>query len=303
MNRPPIRLGLVGGGMWGRSLIRTIQGLDDVHLCRLASSNPASRTQVDRRCAVYTTWPEMLEAPGLDGVIVATPPPTHAHIAIAALDRDLAVLIEKPLTLDLAQAERLSDRVRQQGAIAMVDHTDLLNPAWQAVRQHLDKIGPIRSMSGAWSNWGPFRQDTSGRWDYGAHALAACIDIVGAEPSRVAARNVVCRESGELVELVLEWDDGPTATLLCGNAHDVKQRELAIHGHLGILLYDDLAEHKATLNGQPVPYSNERPLAKVVQQFASCIRNESAGMRSLELGVSVVRTLKRVDRALGTQGG
>ena len=151
MTREPIQLGLVGAGAWGRHFIATIGGLGDVRLRRLASRARASRDLIERDCTLHESWSEMIEAGGLDGVIIATPPATHAKIATAALRCDLAVLIEKPLTLDLAEATALRDHARAAAAIALVNHIDLYNPAWRALQQRAAEIGRIRTMVGTWA--------------------------------------------------------------------------------------------------------------------------------------------------------
>ena len=130
----PIRLGLIGAGRWGRNYIRTINGLPGVRLARLASRNPDSARLIPTGCSIFTDWREMLSSRDLDGVIVATPPHLHAEMAFAAIDAGLAVLIEKPLTLSVAEAHALRERARERGVLAMVDHTHLFNPAFRALK-------------------------------------------------------------------------------------------------------------------------------------------------------------------------
>jgi len=76
----PLRLGLVGAGRWGRNYIRTIAELEDVVLARLASRAPDAAALAGDGCAVAADWSELITAGDLDGVIVATPPATHADI-------------------------------------------------------------------------------------------------------------------------------------------------------------------------------------------------------------------------------
>ena len=296
-----VRLGLVGAGRWGRNFIPTIAGLSRIRLTRLASRNPASHELIGPGCALHPDWRHMLDAGGLDGVIVATPPASHSEIAIAALDRGFAVLVEKPVTLDLSQAQTLRDRARAVRGIAQVDHIALVSPAWQALRQHVPEVGTIRRMRGAWVGWGPFRQDTSAGWDYGPHPLALCIDLVGAEPDSVNARYLAREDGGELLDVSLDWNEGMAATLRYGNAARVSERNLTVEGEAGFLRYDDLAADQALLNGVPVPFSPQAPLAAVVERFASAIRRGAADTADMDLGVSVVRTLTRMDATLGAE--
>ena len=300
MSEAPVRLGLVGAGYWGRAFIATAADLPQIHLAAMASRNRASRELIGADCALHAAWPDMLAAGGLAGVIIATPPASHAEIAGAALQRNLAVMIEKPLTLDPAEAEVL--REAAAGAIAQVDHTDLFNPAWRALRRRAPEIGRIREIEGAWANRGPFRPDTPGRWDYGPHPLALCIDLLGAEPDRVDARRIVDEDSAELVEAVLEWNAGQRATLRFGNADDSKRRRLTVRGESGVFAYDDLAADKALMNGAPVGFAPESPLAAVLARFAAAIRRGTPDSEDIDLALAVVRTLSRVDAALGVEG-
>ena len=296
MSEEPVRLGLVGAGHWGRAFIATLAGLPEIRLAAVASRNPQSRERVPSACAVHGAWRDMLAAGGLDGVIVATPPASHAKIAAAVLERDLAVLIEKPLTLDLAEAETLGER--GAGAIVHVDHTDLFNPAWQALRRRAAEIGPIREIECACSNRGPHRPDTPGRWDFGPHPLALCIDLLGGVPAAVRARRIVDEGAAELVEATLEWDQGPRATVRMGNADDRKRRRLEARGDSGAFTYDDVAADKARLNGEPVAFAAEAPLAVVVARFAAAIGRGRPDRGDLDLAIEVVRTLERIDAAL-----
>src|SRR5229473_890850 len=103
----PVRLGLIGAGRWGRNYLRTIAATPGVRLARLASRNPDSVRLAPADCAVTPDWRDLLDRNALDGVIIATPAALHAEMALAAMDAGLPVLVEKPLTMDIAQARAL----------------------------------------------------------------------------------------------------------------------------------------------------------------------------------------------------
>ncbi len=301
LSEEPVRLGLVGAGPWGRNFIATLAGLPSIRLAAVASGNPKSRALIGPECVLHGAWADMFAASGLDGVIVATPPASHAEIALAALERDFAVLIEKPLTLDLAEAEALA--VRAAGSIAHVDHTDLYNPAWRALRRRVGEIGRIQEIDCAWFNRGPLRPDTPGRWDFGPHPLALCIDLLGTEPTRVGARRIVREGAAELVEADLEWDRGPHARIRIGNAGDRKCRRLEARGESGAIVYDDLAGEKALLDGTAIAFAPEAPLAAVLTRFATAIGRGQPDSGDVKLALDVVRTLGRIDIALEADRG
>ena len=89
-----IRLGLIGAGRWGRIYMNTLDQMADVALSALASSNPQSRDLVGEDVALHEDWRDLVNAGGVDGVIVATPPASHAEIVHAALEAGLPVLVE-----------------------------------------------------------------------------------------------------------------------------------------------------------------------------------------------------------------
>lgn len=299
MNPAPLRLGLVGAGAWGRNYVGAISRVAGVGLARVASRNPASADLVEETGALHADWRDMLAVGDLDGVVIASPPASHAEIALAALERGCAILVEKPLTLDLAAARTLRDRARALGAVAQVDHIDLANPAWRALKARLPEIGAPRRLRGAWANKGPVRSDVSGLWDYGPHAIAVCLDLLGGEPDTVAARYLARVGAAVLIEVRLAWGEEISAELQIGNAAQAKARNLTVEGTKGRMRYDDLADERALLDDAPVPYRAQTPLEAVVERFVAAIREGGPECADLDLGVRVVATLGRIEAALG----
>jgi len=106
-NRQTVRLGLIGAGRWGRAYIRTLAELDGLSLKWVSSRNPETKTFVPDTCSVTEDWRDLMTAENIDGIIVATPPASHAEIALTAIEQGHAVMVEKPLTLSLQEAEHL----------------------------------------------------------------------------------------------------------------------------------------------------------------------------------------------------
>ena len=102
----------------------------------------------------------MIKTNDLDGIIVATPPALHAEMTLAAVDRGLPVLVEKPLTLDVGEAKAVLDRALSKGAIVLVDHIHLYSAAWETLKREGVRLGPIRTIAAKAGRWGVFRPDT-----------------------------------------------------------------------------------------------------------------------------------------------
>ncbi len=302
-----VRLALIGAGRWGRNYIRTIAGLDGARLVRIASTNPETAALAPAGCVVEPDWRTVVTASNVDAVIVATPPSTHAEIALAALKAGKPILVEKPLTLDPAEAEAVAEAAGKAGVTAWVGHTQLFNPAWAALKQALPAIGAIHAIRSEAGNHGPFRPDAPVLWDWGAHDVAMALDLMGRVPSSCSAHYEENREveggEGAIVALWLGFGDGIEARIRCGNLMKTRTRRFAVHGSDGVLVMDDagplrLTRHPARpdlswpdLPGQSLAVEDEMPLTRALRLFVAAVSSGETADSSLALGVRVVRVL------------
>lgn len=303
-----VRLGLIGAGRWGCRYIHTLNGMEGVELARLASGNPESRNLVPAGCAITTDWREVAEDAALDGVILATPPALHAEMAEAAMTAGLPVLIEKPLTLSLADAQRLVRSSRETGCLAMVGHTHLFSAAFRALKRQATALGALRELRSAGGNWGPYRSDAPMLWDWAPHDLSMCLDLVGASPVAVDARQTETAALpggvGEAVEISLEFPEGVRAGIRVSNIDRQKTRRFEASFEKGGLVYDDLSAEKLCFyprNGAdriPVPFEPSMPLSNQLAEFCAAIRSGQSFHASLDLGLQVIRILDRCQQAL-----
>ena len=306
-----LRLGLIAAGPWGRNYIKTIDGLDGVRLTRLASRNPESAGLVDRECEINNDWRDMLAACGVDGVIIATPPPLDAEMTLAAIERDLPVMVEKPMTMGIADAGKILEATQFRNAIVRVNHIHLYSAAWEALKCESVPLGPIRTIASKAGQWRVFRPDTPVLWDWGSHYAAMCINLLGRIPENVRARRIESREvkdanekkKGEVLELELDFGDA-VASITIGNLFSEKIRLFSVAFDGGELIYDDCAEEKLILNpapgdpSQPLALGDGLPLERAVLAFSAAIALGSPDVDDLELGLDVVRTLARLEETL-----
>ena len=131
MRMEELRFGVVGWGYWGPKMARNLDALaqatvtmvadlEDYRLASLKISHPWIKT---------TTRAQDVFGSDLDGVVIATPVRTHYRLAKEALVSGKHVLVEKPLTTSIAQAQELVTLAQEQGRILMVGHTFEYNPA------------------------------------------------------------------------------------------------------------------------------------------------------------------------------
>lgn len=295
-----VRLGLAGAGAWGRNYIRTISGFTNVRLACVASRNAETVKIVPPGCSVVADWHELLDPRLVDGVIIATPPQSHAELGMAAMDRKLPVLIEKPLTMNVAEARALRAKALEKRVIAMVDHTQLFHPAYRKLKSLLPQFGAIQELRSEAGRVGPFRPNTPVLWDWGPHDVAMCLDIMESHPERASAKIIECRDDragrGETVQLELEFPGGTHASILVSNILTQRTRRFIAKCAQGTLVYDDNASHKLAVQESGAEHAvefaaAEPPLTVLLREFASAISMNQFDGQPIELGLSVVEVL------------
>ena len=309
-------IGLVGAGRWGRTFNSTLRDMPGLTLRRVASGNPATATMIEADCTVHTDWQDLVASNDLEGVIIATPPATHEVIATRAIMNGKAVLIEKPLTTDLQSALTLKATADAHHAIVLVDHVHLYNPAWAALKNAAQHLGPllnIRSEAGAPD---PIRTDVSVLWDWAPHDVSLGLDLTGAMPTSGVCRSLISHKVpegiAEQLSLRLEFPNQVTMHTEIGTIFKVKRRWLRADFQQGTLIFDDRIEHKVMRHevsdsphsvdtkGTPVPFEVGSPLAKILGAFESCIRAGQSISSDIALAVSVIEVISKLDNSQRT---
>lgn len=283
---PPLRLGLVGAGRWGRNYISTIEEMEAAELAVVATSRD--------------DWRAVMDSSLVDGVIIATPPALHAEMTTAAITAGLPILVEKPLTLDLDEASELVALAKSRPSIVLVDHIYLFHLAYRELRRRARSKAQIDSITAVGGNRGPFRSDASPLWDYGTHYVAMCLDLLGEEPDsaslRVLEREHTTDGLGELAEITLGFPGGTEAELVVGNLMNAKERRFEVSGQGWSLVFDDLSTRPLIEIDQaglekPIEVLPVPPLSQAVKDFVAAIRLGEPSTESLELAARTVAAL------------
>jgi predicted dehydrogenase len=119
-----LRLGIVGCGFVAeRRHLPTLRRLPEVDVVALADTDAARCRQLGATLdspACFESVQQLLEHAEVEAVAVCTPAPSHAEVALVALDAGKHVFVEKPITLSLVEADRLIERARESAAVTTV---------------------------------------------------------------------------------------------------------------------------------------------------------------------------------------
>ncbi|SFR69875.1 Predicted dehydrogenase [Halogeometricum rufum] len=136
----PLRVGVVGGGFIGRTVGTEFVEHEDADVVALADIDPDVLDETGAKLGVdadarYDDYETMLDAESLDAVLIGTPHTLHYDQILAAFERDLHVLCDKPLTTDLDDARDLVDRDADRDEVLMVGYQRHLYPAFVEARE------------------------------------------------------------------------------------------------------------------------------------------------------------------------
>lgn len=122
MKTTDVRVAVIGAGRCAQDHLQAFQKLDHVRIAAVADVHePQARSVATQfNCTPYTDYRALLDTERPDAITICTPPVTHAEIALDALARDVHVLCEKPLTIQLADAKRLLDAVQGRDVLLMM---------------------------------------------------------------------------------------------------------------------------------------------------------------------------------------
>ncbi len=240
-----LRFGLIGCGYWGPKIARNlftipnstvsiIADMDVRRLASLATTQPGIQT---------TTQAEDVFRSDVDGVVIATPVRTHYRLAKEALLHGKHVLVEKPLTANLAEAEELVALAEQQQRILMVGHTFVYNPAVNELRKMIQNgdLGEIYCIEAERVNLGLFRSDINVIWDLAPHDISILLYVLGKKPDlvKVQAHAHLQSHIHDVAHIDLEFADRMSAHIHISWLHPCKIRRMTVIGDERMAIYDD----------------------------------------------------------------
>jgi len=240
-------VGVIGCGYWGPNLLRNfaenetaqlrwICDLDEVRLASMSRRYPLAKTVSDYR--------QLLDDDELKAVSIVTPVATHYEIAKQFLRAGKHVLIEKPITATVSEAEELIELAEQNGLTLMVDHTFIYTGAVRKMKELVvsGQLGDLLYLDSVRINLGLFQRDINVLWDLAPHDLSIMDYLIEQQPLAITALGSCHIESGieNIAYLVLLFPNDFIAHFHFNWLAPVKIRRTLIAGSSKMILYDDI---------------------------------------------------------------
>jgi predicted dehydrogenase len=326
MTQQPVKVGVVGLGYWGPNLARNFAALPDVELTWVCDASEAARAKASIQypgTRVSADFAELLADPELDAIVLATPVPQHAEMAVQVLQAGKHCFVEKPLAQSVADAERAVEAAAVADRVLMVGHLLEYHPGVLKLKSLADsgELGQIFYIYGNRLNLGKLRADENALWSLGAHDVSVLLAIAGEEPIEAVAHGESYVRPGveDVVFCYLRFPSGVAAHLHLSWLDPHKERRFTVVGAHKMATFDDMAvEGKITVYdkgfdeapegyGEWVTRSGDiysprlptvEPLRLECQEFIASIREGRAPRSDGISGLRVVRVLERLQTSL-----
>lgn len=145
----PIRIGLIGCGGISNAHARGYKNLPDLFqvtaTCDLSESLARERAEGLGAKSVYTDYRKMLEEAEIDAVDICLPHDLHAEVANASMEANKHVIVEKPISTTLEEADSMVSTAERSGVVLMVALNERYDPAHQKIKEMIEdgKIGDL----------------------------------------------------------------------------------------------------------------------------------------------------------------
>lgn len=233
-----IRIGVIGAGALGFHHVRLLRNAQQIGatLVGFHDQSPDRAAHVSRELGVraFGTLTELLDS--VSAAVVVVPTPMHHEVAIQALRRGIHLLIEKPITATLAEADELLATARASGALLQIGHVERFNQALRAAQPYLDAPRFIESERLATFN--PRGSDVAVVLDLMIHDIDLVHALVRDRVADVHAVGVGVLTQVDMTNAWLEFENGAVANIKASRVSRDRSRKLRIFQRNGYFSLD-----------------------------------------------------------------
>ena len=233
----PLRAAVIGVGYLGRFHAQKYANLPGVTLAGVVDPNPAtaSRVAVELDTQAFTHHRELLGQ--VDLVSIASTTESHHAIARDCLEAGIHVLVEKPVTVTVAQADELIALAARRQCILQVGHLERYNPAWLAVRDKI--LAPVFIEAHRMAPFKPRGIDVSVVLDLMIHDLDLILPLAGSPIKEIRASGVPVLTDGiDIANARIEFTNGCVANITASRTSTASMRRMRIFQHHEYLSID-----------------------------------------------------------------
>ncbi len=318
---PDKKVCVVGAGNWGKNHIRTLNELGV--LSGIVDANHELLNQFSKQYPDVNIFAELndaLSSSQFSGFTVATPAETHYNIAKIIIEAKKHILIEKPLTLNIDDAEKLVKLASENNVTLMVGHVLLFHPAIIKIKELITegKIGKLQYVYSNRLNLGQVRTEENVFWSLAPHDISIFQFFIEDFPTQMKAHGSTFLQKGihDSTLTILKYPNNINGHIFVSWLHPFKEHRLVVVGSDGMLSFEDSAidkplkyyNKKFELNGkipekmdgkmELITYDPKMPLKEELKYFIGHLDEEIPEKANAEHALEVTKILVKVSEQL-----
>lgn len=315
-NRASLPIGVIGVGSLGYHHARLLRGVRGAALVGIhdLDQERAEAVGVELGIPSFRDSDSLLEK--VEAVVVAVPTTAHAEVALAALERGVHVLIEKPLAPSLAEADEILAAAEARGVLVATGHVERFNSAVRAGEPYVD--APRFVESHRLAPFGPRGLDVAVVLDLMIHDIDLILGLVREPVAGLDAVGIpVITPSVDISNARLRFQGGAVANITASRVSRERMRKIRLFQNSGYLSLDLAAGTGEFLRLRPgaalasaeafegglaglverveLIGDGKEPLLAELESFVSAVKGEAEmvvtgedGRRALEVALQIV---------------
>jgi len=239
---------VVGYGYWGVNLARNVAGAPSTQLVGVCDPDPQRQAVIAQNhpdARVWSSLDEVLVDEEVEAVVLATPASTHYTLGMEVLSSDRHLMVEKPLSETVEDAQALVDEAEARGLRLMVGHTFLYsNPVlrlkeWITTRE----LGAVQYLYSQRLSLGRIRRDTNALWNFAPHDISIMNFLLDETPVEVTAKGFSFIQQGieDVCFASLTYPSGIGANIHVSWIDPRKTRLMTVVGDEKMAIYNDVS--------------------------------------------------------------
>ena len=322
-----MQLALIGGGYWGKNLIREFNNCGVLHtICEIDEEAIKKYNQEYPTVVTTNDWESVLTNSGINAVCISLPAERHYRFAKQALENGKDVYVEKPITLEIEEAEELVRLAKEKSLILMVGHLLHYHGAVIKMKEIISQggIGKIRNITSNRLNLGKFRSQENVLWSFAPHDISVVLSLCGNKlPDKYSCTGMDHLQKGvhDTTNSIMTYEQDKIYVNINVNwLNPFKEQKMTIIGEKGMIVFDDtLKAGKLRLyqdyihwdgSTNPVPIPNKTegesigydaavsPLLRECQHFVGCCTERKTPITDGAEGVRVLKVLSKLHEEL-----
>ena len=223
----PLNVGVIGVGHLGSLHAKMYAEISSVKLVGVYDSDPqrAEKTAVEFGIKAFSALDDLLSQ--VEAVSIATPTQSHYDVAMQVIKRGVHLLIEKPITATIEQAQALTERAETKGLKLQVGHIERFNPAILALEPY--NITPLFIESHRLAQFNPRGSDVAVVLDLMIHDIDLILSLVKSKVTRIDANGIaVISDTPDIANARLQFENGCVANVTASRISQNKMRKMRL---------------------------------------------------------------------------